>query len=239
MLRIVESWDGWLVAVWERRGGMGKKKKEKQRKRVSAGGWVYNGFFWWNHRRLHSVGDSIGDSVGDSVTSLYGYLSLNSLGHSVGKIVWRHHVVAYFQTNCIPRRRNGRYILTEPTDLGRRYIPIDFETELFPSVIVTDRKILSVILLIFSGFLVVWYQTEILFSTHATCLWRRHRDKTNTISKQPFWPLESAAHVVRRQQNSWYVFNTHQQFFIIILKDQTAAVPNTITKKKQFAHGLK
>jgi hypothetical protein len=45
MLRIVESWDGWLVAVWERRGGMGKKKKEKQRKRVSAGGWVYNGFF--------------------------------------------------------------------------------------------------------------------------------------------------------------------------------------------------
>jgi hypothetical protein len=24
---------------------MGKKKKEKQRKRVSADGWVYNGFF--------------------------------------------------------------------------------------------------------------------------------------------------------------------------------------------------
>ena len=39
MLRIVESWDGWLAAVWEVRGGMGKKKvnkKEKQRKRVSA-----------------------------------------------------------------------------------------------------------------------------------------------------------------------------------------------------------
>jgi hypothetical protein len=27
-----------LVAVWEGRGGMGKKKKEKQRKRVSADG---------------------------------------------------------------------------------------------------------------------------------------------------------------------------------------------------------
>ena len=44
MLRIVESWDGWLAAVWEGRGGMGKKK-EKQRKRVSADRWVYNGFF--------------------------------------------------------------------------------------------------------------------------------------------------------------------------------------------------
>ena len=38
MLRIVESWDRWLAAVWEGRGGMGKKKKEKQRKRVSAEG---------------------------------------------------------------------------------------------------------------------------------------------------------------------------------------------------------
>jgi hypothetical protein len=32
------------AAVWEGRGGMGKKKKEKQRKRVSADRWVYNGF---------------------------------------------------------------------------------------------------------------------------------------------------------------------------------------------------
>jgi hypothetical protein len=41
VLRRVESWDGWLAAVWEGRGGMGKKKgkkKEKQRKRVSADG---------------------------------------------------------------------------------------------------------------------------------------------------------------------------------------------------------
>jgi hypothetical protein len=38
VLRIVESWDGWLAVVWEGRGGMGKKKKEKQRKKVSAEG---------------------------------------------------------------------------------------------------------------------------------------------------------------------------------------------------------
>ena len=38
MLRIVESWDRWLAAVWEGRGGMRKKKKEKQRKRVSTEG---------------------------------------------------------------------------------------------------------------------------------------------------------------------------------------------------------
>jgi len=48
---------------------MRKKKKEKQRKRVSTDGLVYNGFFRWNHRRIHSVGES--------VASLYGYLSLN------------------------------------------------------------------------------------------------------------------------------------------------------------------
>jgi hypothetical protein len=29
------------AVVWEGRGGMGKKKKEKQRKRVSADRWVY------------------------------------------------------------------------------------------------------------------------------------------------------------------------------------------------------
>jgi len=48
---------------------MGKKKKEKQRKRVSADRWAYNGFFQWNHRRI--------TSVGENATSLYGYLSLN------------------------------------------------------------------------------------------------------------------------------------------------------------------
>jgi hypothetical protein len=29
VLKIVESCDKWLAAVWEGRGGMGKKKKEK------------------------------------------------------------------------------------------------------------------------------------------------------------------------------------------------------------------
>jgi hypothetical protein len=38
VLKIMESWDRWLAAVWEGRGGMGKKKEEKQRKRVSAEG---------------------------------------------------------------------------------------------------------------------------------------------------------------------------------------------------------
>jgi len=67
---------GRVATVWEGRGGMGKKE-EKQRKRVSVDGWVYNGFYRWNHRRHHSVGDSIDASVGASVTSLYDYLNLN------------------------------------------------------------------------------------------------------------------------------------------------------------------
>ena len=47
MLRRVESWVGWLAAVWEGRGEMGKKKgkKKKQRKRVLSAEWVYNGFY--------------------------------------------------------------------------------------------------------------------------------------------------------------------------------------------------
>jgi hypothetical protein len=73
------------AAVWERRGGMGKKKKEKQRKRVSID-WAYNGFFRRNHRRKESVGDSVGDAVGESATSLYNYHSLNPSVMSVGKI---------------------------------------------------------------------------------------------------------------------------------------------------------
>jgi len=85
-----------------------------------------------------------------------------SLDKSVGKIIWCHHAVAYFQTNCIPRRRNRRYIPMEifrryiPTvssmGWGRRYIPADFEMKLFPSIIITDGMFLSIISLIFSGF---------------------------------------------------------------------------------------
>jgi hypothetical protein len=41
MLRIVESWDGWLAAVWEGRGGMGKKKKENRgRECRQMGGYI-------------------------------------------------------------------------------------------------------------------------------------------------------------------------------------------------------
>jgi len=140
---------------------MGKKKKEKQRKRVSADRWVNNGFFAmesptdcfrrWFHRWQCHVTIRISQ--------------FESFGNSVSKIVWRHHAVAYFQTNYIPRRRNGRYIPMEifrryiptvsPTDVGHRYIPTDFEMELCPSVIITDRNIPLVILLVFFGFLVV------------------------------------------------------------------------------------
>jgi hypothetical protein len=144
VLRIVESWDGWLATVWEGRGRMRKKKKEKQGKRVSAEGSVYNGFYRWNHRWNSSVGISIGDFVGDSVTSLYGYLSLNpSIIPSVksSEKTPRHHTVASFQTNFIGRRRYGWYIPTKifcryistisPTELCHRYIPIELPIKKF------------------------------------------------------------------------------------------------------------
>jgi len=134
-----------------------------ERRRRRNRGWecrqmgAYNGFFRRNH--------SVGDAVGDISTSLYGYHSLNPSVLSVGKIAWRHHAVAYFQTKCIFRRWNRLYIPTEyfrryipselPTEWFRRYIPTDFETELCPSVLITDGICPSVIPLLFSGFLVV------------------------------------------------------------------------------------
>jgi len=146
-----ERWDG--------------KEEEGETEEESVGrGGVYNGFYRWNHRRIHSVGDSIGDSA----MSLYGYLSLNlSVIPSVksSEKTPHHHAVASFQTKCIVRQRYGRYIPTNifrryiltvsPTELVRRYIPTDFETEFSPSVITTDGKFPSVIPLVFSGFPVV------------------------------------------------------------------------------------
>jgi hypothetical protein len=132
---------------------MGKKKgkeKEKQRKRVSAER-VYNGFYRWNHQRIHSFVDS----EGESVTSLYGYLGLYpSVIPSVKSSEKNphHHTVATFQTNCIGCQQYDRYI---PTDVFRRYIPTELETELFPSIRITDEKIMSIILLVFTSFLVV------------------------------------------------------------------------------------
>jgi hypothetical protein len=144
------------MSVWLQ-FGRGEVGWERRRRRNR--GWecrqmgVYNGFFRRNHRR----NNFIGDAVGDIATSLYGYHSLNPSVLSVGKIAWRHHSVAYFQTNCICRRWSRRYIPTAlPTKLFRRYIPTDFETELFPSVLITDGICPSVIPLLFSGFLVVW-----------------------------------------------------------------------------------
>jgi len=76
---------------------MGKKKNEKQRKRVSAVG-VFNGFYRWNHRRNVSVGDSISDSA----MSLYDYLSLNP---SV--------IPSVKSSEKIVRQRYGQYIPTK------------------------------------------------------------------------------------------------------------------------------
>jgi len=149
-----------VAAVWEGRDGMGKKKKEKQRK---IGGYIMvfpmesptEGIRRWFHRRFRRWKCHITERLSQ----------FESLGHSIGKIIWRHHAVAYFQTNSMPCRRNGRYIPTNyfcryiPTvslmDLGCRYIPTDFETELCPSVNITDGMFSSVIPLVLSGFLVV------------------------------------------------------------------------------------
>jgi len=136
VLRIVESL-GWVFGCSLGGGEVGwERRRRRNRGRECRQMGAYNGFFRRNHRRITFVGDS----VGESATSLYGYLSLNPSVISVGKIAWRHHAVAYFQTNCILRRRNRWYIPTEifrryiPTDLFRRYIPTDLETELFLSV---------------------------------------------------------------------------------------------------------
>jgi hypothetical protein len=69
---------GWVVGYSLEGERWDEKEEEGETdERVSVDGWVYNGFYRWNHRRNNSVGDSIGDSVVESVTSLYGYLSLN------------------------------------------------------------------------------------------------------------------------------------------------------------------
>jgi hypothetical protein len=102
VLRRGESWDGWLAAVWEGRGGMGVmgkkkgKKKEKQRKRVSAKS-VYTGFYRWNHRRTRSVGITVGDSADGSATSLYGYPDLNPSVISSVKSSEKIHVITSLQ----------------------------------------------------------------------------------------------------------------------------------------------
>jgi len=107
VLRIVDSL-GWVFGyslggeLQFGRGEVGwERRRRRNRGRECRQMGAYNGFFRRNHQRMYSVGAS--------ATSLYGYLSLNPSVISVGKIAWRHHVVAYFQTSCITRRRNCQY----------------------------------------------------------------------------------------------------------------------------------
>ena len=153
-------WEEWRVGMggWLQfgRGEVGWERRRRRRRRNRGRecrhrGYVYNGFYRWNHRRNVSVGDSDGESA----TSLYDYLGLNPSVKSSEKTL-RHHTVASFQTNCIGRQRYGRYLPTgSPMELCRQYIPTELETKLFPSVRITDEKITSVISLVFAGFLVV------------------------------------------------------------------------------------
>jgi hypothetical protein len=118
---------GWLQfergkVGWERR----RKRRNRGRKCRQMGGYIM----------VFSDGitDGFLPSMIPSITVCHITVRLSqfeSLSHCVGKIIWRHHAVAYFQTNCITRRQNGQYIPTiSPMDLGCRYIPIDFKTEL-------------------------------------------------------------------------------------------------------------
>jgi hypothetical protein len=71
-----------------------------------------------------------------------------SLGHSVGKIVWKkstssHHCNFSKKKNYIIRQWYGRYI------------PTEVETKLFLSVKITDKKSPLVIPSVFANFLVV------------------------------------------------------------------------------------
>jgi len=70
-------------------------------------------------------------------------------------------------------------------DIGRWYIPTEFETELCPSLIITDGMFPSVIPLVFSGFLVVkkdlvtlrlsWHLKWVFVSVVASAFEANHR----------------------------------------------------------------
>ena len=118
LLRRGENWDGWLAAVWEGRGGIGKKK-EKQRKRVSAE-WVYIGFYRRNHRRTRSVDIPVGDSTGGSVTSLYGYLDLNPLVIPSVKSSEKIHVIILLQLS-----KKTVSSVSDTVGIYRRYLSVN------------------------------------------------------------------------------------------------------------------
>jgi hypothetical protein len=162
---------------------MGKKKKEKQRKRVSVDWWAYNGFFRRNHRRITFVGDSVDDSVGESVTSLYGYISLNPLvipSVKSSDVTTPLHIskqTVYLVGETVGTyRRNifvGRYRRVYSVGIYRQILRRNFSVD--NMVYITDGKILSVIPLVFSGFLVVrwneiWKGFQILFKRSMTIM---------------------------------------------------------------------
>ena len=63
-----------MAAVWEGRGGMGKKKGKKKEKQMKRGRESVGGanIYWIFQRNI-----SVGDSAGVSDTSLFGCLGLN------------------------------------------------------------------------------------------------------------------------------------------------------------------
>jgi hypothetical protein len=146
---------------WERRRGRRRRNRGRECRQM---GYVYNGFNRWNHWRKVPVGDS----ASESATSLYGYLGLNpSIIPSVksSENTPRHHTVASFKTNYRPSAIRSVYTDEDissvysdrsPTELCRRYIPTELETELFLLVRITDENISSIIPLVFAGFLVVY-----------------------------------------------------------------------------------
>jgi hypothetical protein len=77
-----------------------------------------------------------------------------SIGNTVG--IYRRTYSVGIYRRCYRRSMAvGIYRRFLRRNYFRRYIPTVFETELFPSVYITDGNILSVIPLLFSGFLVV------------------------------------------------------------------------------------
>jgi hypothetical protein len=126
-----ERWDG---------KEEGEEEGETKEESVGRGGTYIMAFIDGITDEHVSSVITVGDSIGEIATSLYGYLRLNSLvipsvnpsvkvydylslnpsvmpSLTSSKKTPRHHTAATFQTNCIGRRRYGRY---SPTKTCRR-----------------------------------------------------------------------------------------------------------------------
>jgi len=126
VLRRGESWDGWLPAVWEGRGGMGKKKgkkKEKQRKRgrqsVSRGSIIY-----WICRRHHRRKiPSVKPSVIPPVLATRPCLAVR---------VW---IPRYFRRKCVWKKStSSRRCNFQKKNFSPSVIPPVYTDEIIPSV---------------------------------------------------------------------------------------------------------